>query len=537
MVTSDFRKGGTGMEKSITFALLEDQDHQDLIRTISESYQFAHDPPTTVRESYFDSFNWLLYNKNLVLLKQNDTFCLKDLESSKVIAEHPWEHKDAVRFWWDFPDCEIAALLKSYLDVRAFLPFLEIEKRNEKLHILNNDEKTVLRIYLNEINPSTDGSIQKTIRTITLEPVRGYWKDFRGFHQFIEGTQVAEPCENLFDMMLKLSPRKPGDYSSKMKVTLTRDMNGSMATRKLLLYLLNVRKQNEEGVISDTDTEFLHDFRVSGRRTRSALSQIKDVLPPEKLDRFKQDFRELGQSSNKLRDLDVYLHKKEEYLAMLPVDLRPGLGPFFIELEKQRKKELKGFIKVLRSDFYRQLVTDWEAFLVSDEDYERMPANAEKPAITLAKEFIWRRYTKIVKDGEKIDNESPDEKVHNMRIQCKKLRYLMEFFASLFPSDEIAHLTKQLKRFQDNLGEFNDLSMQQDTLKEYLDTIYSESDHSTLIAAAIGGLIMNLHKRQQHVRAEFSDQFRHFCQKKNRSLFKQLFKDGDKTTAKKEMIP
>ncbi len=525
------------MEKSITFMLLKDQDPQDLINTISESYRFAHDPPTTAKERYFDSFDWLLYNENLVLLQQDDIFYLHDLKSSKVIAECIRPHKDVARFWWDFPDCEIAALLKAYLDVRALLPFSEIEKRSEKLHILNNDEKTVLRVHLDEINPGTDGSIQKTIRTITLTPVRGYLKEFRDFHRFINETHVAEPCENLFDMMLKQSQRKPGDYSSKMKVALTGDTSGSMATRKILLYLLNVMKQNEEGVISDMDTEFLHDFRVSGRRTRSAISQIKDVLPPEKLDRFKQDFQELGQYSNKLRDLDVYLHKMDEYLAMLPVDLRPGLDPFFTYLEKQREKELKGFTEVIRSDFYRQLTTDWEAFLVSDEDYEGTAANAQKPVITLAREFIRRRYKKIIKDGEKIDNDSPDEKLHNMRIQCKKLRYLMEFFASLFPSDEIALLTKQLKRFQDNLGEFNDLSMQQGTLKEYLDMIDLESDQSTLIAAAIGGLIMNLNTRQQHVRAEFSDQFRNFGQKKNRLLFKQLFKDGDRTLAKRVVVP
>ncbi len=142
-----------------------------------------------------------------------------------------------------------------------------------------------------------------------------------------------------------------------------------------------------------------------------------------------------------------------------------------------------------------------------------------------------------MKDGGKIDAETPDEKLHDMRIQCKKLRYLMEFFASLFPSDEITLLTKQLKLFQDNLGEFNDLSMQQGTLKEYFDTIDPKSEQSTLIAAAIGGLIMNLNTRQQHVRAEFSDQFRNFGQKKNRLLFKQLFGDGDRTTAKRGVVP
>jgi hypothetical protein len=298
------------MEKNTTFVLFENQDHQDLIHAISDSYQFAHDPPTTAEERYFDSSDWLLHDENLVLLKQDGTFYLNDLKYFEVVAECIRAHNAVARFWWDFPDCELKTKLKECLGVRALLPFLEIEKRSEKLHILNNDEKTVLRVYLDEINPITDGSIQKTIRTITLEPVRGYLNEFRDFHRFIEGTGVAEPCENLFTMMLKLSTRKPGDYSSKMKVALTSEMSGSVATRKILLYLLNVMKQNEEGVISDMDTEFLHDFRVSGRRTRSAISQIKDVLPPEKLDRFKQDFRELGQSSNKLRDLDVDLHKK-----------------------------------------------------------------------------------------------------------------------------------------------------------------------------------------------------------------------------------
>ena len=517
------------MGKRLFFTLLEDRTHQDLIQTVSESYQFAHDPPTTMRGRYFDSFDWLLYKENLVLLKQEDTFYLEDQKSFEVATECPWRHKEEARFWWDFPDCELKTKLNECLDVRALLPFLTFEQRHEKLHILNNDEKTVLRIYLDEISLNGDVSSTEPIRTVTLNPVRGYNKEFRNFHQFLERLKVAEPCENLFDLMLKQTRRKPGDYSSKVKIALTRDMSGSAATRKIQIYLLNVMKQNEEGVIRDIDTEFLHDFRVSGRRTRSALTQIKDVFPDAELDRFKQDFRVLGQYSNKLRDLDVYLHNKEQYLAMLPENLRSGLDPFFMDLRKQRENELIRFVEVLRSDFYRQLVSDWEAFLVSDAAHEAAitPVNAEEPVITLARAFIWRRYKKIMKDGAKIDNNLPDEKLHRLRIQCKKLRYLLEFFASLFPADEITLLTKQLKQFQDNLGEFNDLSVQRNTLKEYLDTIVPESDRAILVAAAIGGLITNLNMRQQHVRAEFSDQFRLFGQKKNTKLFKQLFKDDE----------
>ncbi|KAF5435929.1 CHAD domain-containing protein [Candidatus Methanophagaceae archaeon] len=517
------------MGKRLFFTLLEDRTHQDLIQTVSESYQIVHGPPTTMRGRYFDSFDWLLYKANLVLFKQEDTFYLEDQNSFEVATECPWQHKEEARFWWDFPDCELKTKLNEYLDVRALLPFLSFVQRHEKLHILNNDEKTVLLVYLDELNLNGDVASTEPTRTVTLDPVRGYEKEFRSFHQFLERLKVAEPSEALFDLMLKQTRRKPGDYSSKVKVALTGDMSGSTATRKIMIYLLNVMKQNEDGVIRDIDTEFLHDFRVSGRRTRSALSQIKDVFPYAELDRFKQDFRVLGQYSNKLRDLDVYLHNKAQYLAMLPENLRHGLDPFFMDLEKQRENELIRFIEVLRSDFYRLLVRDWEAFLGSDAAHEaaRTSTNAEKPVITLARAFIWRRYKKIMKDGAKIDNNSLDEKLHSLRIQCKKLRYLLEFFTSLFPSDEITLLTKQLKQFQDNLGELNDLSVQQKTLNEYLDTIVPESDRAILVAAAIGGLITNLNMRQQHVRAEFSDQFRLFGQKKNTKLFKQLFKDDE----------
>ncbi|MEA1998587.1 MAG: CHAD domain-containing protein [Euryarchaeota archaeon] len=523
------------MEKRIFFTLLEDKTHQDLIHTVSESYLIAHDPPTTMRKRYFDSFDWLLYKENFVLLKRDDTIYLEDLKSFEVVAECHWRHKEEARFWWDFPDCELKTKLNECLDVRALLPFLTFVQRREKLYILNNDEKTVLRLYLDEINLNGDVSSTESIRTVTLDPVRGYEDAFRGFHQFLERLKVAEPCENLFDLMLKQPRRKPGDYSSKVKVALTRDMGGSAATRKILIYLLKVMKQNEDGVIRDIDTEFLHDFRVSGRRTRSALSQIKDVFPEVELDRFKQDFRVLGQYSNKLRDLDVYLHNKGQYLAMLPENLRPGLDPFFMDLRKERENELIRFVELLRSDFYRLLVSDWESFLVSDAAHEaaRTLINAEEPVITLAKTFIWRRYKKIMKVGAKIDNNLPDEKLHRLRIQCKKLRYLLEFFASLFPFDEITLLTKQLKQFQDNLGEFNDLSVQRNTLKEYLDTIVPESDRAILVAAAIGGLITNLNMRQQHVRAEFSDQFRLFGQKKNTKLVKQLFRDDDDALIRK----
>ena len=52
---------------------------------------------------------------------------------------------------------------------------------------------------------------------------------------------------------------------------------------------------NEEGIKADWDVEFLHDYRTAVRRTRSALSQITDVFPPETTQHYKEAFGLLGE--------------------------------------------------------------------------------------------------------------------------------------------------------------------------------------------------------------------------------------------------
>jgi CHAD domain-containing protein len=314
---------------------------------------------------------------------------------------------------------------------------------------------------------------------------------------------------------------------------LTPDLNSHQAMRMILRYLIDVMKSNERGIKSDTDTEFLHDFRVSSRRIRSALGQIRGVFPKEKSDQFRKDFSILGKTTNKLRDLDVYLLKKDQYRALLPQHTVAGLDPFFQDLSKARGAELKNVKKLLNSSTYRRLVSRWEEFIDSEISCTVEEAkNVERPVLELAQRFIFRRYKQIIRDGKKIRDDSPDEELHRLRIGCKKLRYLLEFYASLFPKKDILLLIGQLKKLQDNLGDFNDLFMQQEYLKEYLSQIKKSRVDSLSMAAAIGGLITTLSQRQRSVRSEFKQRFNAFGTKKNHALFTNLFQPRSKAGAK-----
>ena len=59
------------------------------------------------------------------------------------------------------------------------------------------------------------------------------------------------------------------------------DMPGAEAVTAILLQQLDTLEANVDGVLHDTDTEFLHDLRIAVRRTRSALKLLGDMLPGE----------------------------------------------------------------------------------------------------------------------------------------------------------------------------------------------------------------------------------------------------------------
>ena len=62
--------------------------------------------------------------------------------------------------------------------------------------------------------------------------------------------------------------------------------------------------------------------------------------------------------------------------------------------------------------------------------------------------------------GAAIDDASPPEALHDLRKKGKELRYLLEFFAGLYPAEVVKPMVKTLKALQDTLGRFQDREVQ-----------------------------------------------------------------------------
>jgi CHAD domain-containing protein len=99
----------------------------------------------------------------------------------------------------------------------------------------------------------------------------------------------------------------------------------------------------------------------------------------------------------------------------------------------------------------------------------------------------------------------------------------MEFFSSLYSSEKISTLIKELKTLQDHLGNFNDLCIQRDYLRKIADElpITGQQDRSTILA--IGSLIGSLEEQIQATKGSFSKIFTRFTSPKNNELYHDLF--------------
>lgn len=507
--------------KSIVWVLPESLEPDPLVADITEGFAVATEQVQSTVITWFDTFDWRLYQRGLFLYCDEMGWNLLKKGSAVPHATVAAKPADGTFFAWDFPGGRIRSVLEPVLEMRCLMPLVTHESSTTCLRILNKDDKTVARVFLVEHKVAGHNTVLWMVR---LEGVRGYAKNFRELEKFFRNYGIRETVDIFYPFTrgVELCGRQLLDYHSRFEIKLMPDSSARVAMIAIYRQLLEAMQSNQAGVLEDLDSEFLHDFRVAIRRTRSGLGQVKKVLPKGVTDRAKRDFAWLGRITGPTRDLDVYLLGEMSYRARLPASLQKGLDTFFASLREQRVIERRNLVHHLQSEKFRQILNHWQEYLDNDARYEET-VNSAKPVIEFARDVIFRKYGKVIKDGNAITSSSPDEHLHRLRIECKKLRYILEFFSSLFPQQDMKQAIKLLKRLQTNLGDFNDLSVQQDMLRDYLASLRPGSRKNQELSASLGGLLTNLYHEQHRIRRAFATRFSEFSTNGNAKLYKKLF--------------
>jgi CHAD domain-containing protein len=476
--------------------------------------------------NYYDTFDGLLHAAGLSLVHEDGMLSLIERETGIVPASLTTPPPRMPLFAGDLEPGALRDSLRELTDIRVLLPLVQVQLRERRMSVLDGEKKTVVRLALEETSlAGPTGAVSRLRPRLRITPVRGYDSERRSVLLTLEqqlGFKAAD--EPLVDEAVRVAGGVPGGVPSRIEVPLRAQERADTAAAVVLRALLGVIEANLDGTIEDLDSEFLHDLRVSVRRSRSVQRELKGVFEPAELAHFRAEFRWLQQATGDARDLDVHVLDFDTMRALVPELMRDDLDPLLDVLRARRVRAHTRLVRDLRSQHATGLLSAWRAFLdrLEEADETERP-DATRPIGEVAGERIRKVYRQMVRMGGAIDDSSPAEDYHELRKKGKELRYLLELFgAPLYPGEVVKPMIKTLKGLQDVLGRHQDREVQVALLRA-LGPDVAETQQPAGALMAMGALIGRLAEDALAARGEFAGRFAEFAATEQRRLVKETF--------------
>ncbi len=439
---------------------------------------------------FYDTHVWSLWFGNAILANENG-WMLQVGGGVFRSADTP----QIPKFAEDFPMGPLRTQLGDLTEIRALRKTASVHLQRDFFEAHDASHRIVFQLSVSWIATIRTRKVRTTL--VEVLPVAGTKFDIRTVAQALMAAGCRPTHENLVQEAYKICRMRPAPFSLKLRLTFAPETHARTVLLEIFSSLLSIARWNEEGIIKDIDTEFLHDYRVSLRKLRSVTGQMTGVFPEQPTEAWKKQIGDLCRATNALRDLDVYLLSRRRLENMLPEELRSGLESFFEALRVERGIEAERVAGFIRSATYKNQISALQDAWASSHSIEPSP-NSSRPILEVAGERIHKRFRRIRKAARSITPETPDSAIHSIRIDCKKMRYLLECFGQLFPPDSVDPLASGLSKLQNRLGRYNDTSLQQDYLLQHAGRHLESGD--TRLALSLGGLIGSLHHEHAALR-------------------------------------
>jgi CHAD domain-containing protein len=230
---------------------------------------------------------------------------------------------------------------------------------------------------------------------------------------------------------------------------------------------------NEAGARRGDDIEYVHDMRVATRRARSAARLFGAYYEERAVEELLAAMRKTAETLGAVRDLDVQLDKLARFAKTAPAEVAPDLEVIAAAWREERQAATAALFEWLDSKAYRRFIRDWARFChtagLGAHSLQRksrpspVPAQVRHvmPSRIMERYEQVRCYEALFEGGEPI----PEATLHALRIDCKRLRYVLEPVLHLLNRDGPA-LVRQLKGLQDHLGDLNDAAVTRARLQE-----------------------------------------------------------------------
>ncbi len=206
--------------------------------------------------------------------------------------------------------------------------------------------------------------------------------------------------------------------------------------------------------------EPVHQMRVALRRLRSAQKLFFRAVDCPALQALTPELQALSRHLGAARDWDVFGAGTGRAVGeAFPDD--PAVARLLAAAARKRAASYAALAAFLHGPEFRALGISL-AWLAAHRPWEALPpadaAQAEaraQPLAAFAARALAKRLGHVRDHGADLGGLKPEE-LHALRIQAKRLRYVAEFFAPLYPPRPVKRFLRRVTALQDRLGEFND---------------------------------------------------------------------------------
>ncbi len=230
--------------------------------------------------------------------------------------------------------------------------------------------------------------------------------------------------------------------------------------------------------------ESLHNLRVSIRRLHSIFIGFTSCF--QYGDTISETLHTLLRKTNHARDLEVALALLSRHQPALPW------------LQQQWQHELNDEYRLLR----KHLPPAWWA-LSQQFGTPKALLSGSLPVTTLGRFTageMKKQEKELLKKMTYTFKQWDEKRTHKLRLQGKRLRYLLEPFAEQQPG--AARAVGRLKRFQDMLGDYHDLAVLQKRLRQLRQNA-NKKRNKVLV-----GAVQQLKQEQQRLRQTIRKDYR-----------------------------
>ena len=412
----------------------------------------------TLDNTYFDTSDLKLHEQHVALrTRQQGDIWLQTVKCAAVsvggLSQRPeWEKPYTGEF--DFTDVELKPVRKILQKLQPQLQPVFTTLFNRETLFLRMDSGAEVLLMIDQGDILAQGK-KLPLCELELELVSGQPEELLHLAIDLAETLPLLPSDiSKAERGYKLFKGETEQPTKMPSVQLSKQQTPLSAFKSLAFACTAQWQGNVKGVASSDDPEFVHQLRISQRRLRALLRLFKPILPQDWFVYWNKTLADNARIFSGVRDLDVMSDELLPELRLLPETDHwhfPELHQLVIN-----QRDLARHALMEHPDLQRQgrlilmLVTELHALELPDYEDETLKSFIKQQLKPL-RNRINKRYRTALKGD--LDD------LHQLRIALKPLRYALDFFITILPSDKILPEYVAVLTAVRALGQVNDMAM------------------------------------------------------------------------------